>query len=84
MIVISIINKKRIIICRLQGIKIECFLSKHNMCIEFQLLEFHIVPIKKTFIILYVSSQFFLYIYARAICYIILYTNNYSFLFTAL
>ena len=52
MIVISIINKKRIIICRLQGIKIECFLSKYKMCIEFQLLEFHIVPIKKTFIIL--------------------------------
>ena len=57
MIVISIINKKRIIICRLQGIKIECFLSKHKMCIEFQLLEFS--SYKKHLLFYNVSSQFF-------------------------
>ena len=59
MIVISIINKKRIIICRLQGIKIECFLSKHKMCIEFQLLEFRYSSYKKHLLFYNVSSQFF-------------------------
>ena len=63
MIVISIINKKRIIICRLQGIKIECFLSKYKMCIEFQLLEFHIVPIINIYYsIMYLVNFFFVYI----------------------
>ena len=57
MIVISIINKKRINICRLQGIKIECFLSKYKMCIEFQLLEFHIVPIINIYYSIVLSKQ---------------------------